>query len=187
MDYKNFSAIYDALCLSEKEVKSQAAVAAILLAKQRVTVMFTKLFPSTLADVVKRPTFDTKVFFPIIAKYPEVLRGNEEKFLHLLDALGRYQKGEKKPKAEYAITMDVFAILNSVLIDDYLWKDPNNRKAVILSAALQAVIPLMKDNYSDPCVYALLSEKLPVWQKGYPEVAEGFENITGYVHSETWF
>ena len=135
MDYKNFSAIYDALCLSEKEVKNQAAVDAILLAKQRVTVMFTKLFPSTLADVVKRPTFDTKVFFPIIAKYPEVLHGNEEKFLHLLDALGRYQKGEKKPKAEYAITMDVFAILNSVLIDDYLWKDPNNRKAVILSAA----------------------------------------------------
>lgn len=186
MDLKNFSAVYAALNLAEKEVKTVKTADALQQAKRKLQEDFNQKFPLTMADFVKGG-YVSQDFFKLLSQYPELLKGNEEKLLHLLAAMRRYQRENKKVKPEHSITVDVFDALSSSVMDDFVWKNPDSRRGAVLSGGLQAVRPLIKSDFSNPGIYMLLSERIPVWQKGYPEVMEGYENIAGHVYSEAWF
>lgn len=169
MNYQDFSALYNALCISESEVISVEAKGAIELAKKKIRVTFDKLFPNSLSDVAKRSSFNSKVFFGIIAKYPELLENNIEKFLHFLAALGKAQKFN--PCDTYEITLDAVVVLNSKLIEDYVWEGSNGRKEVVLAEAIEAVAPVMRV-YSENPEVKIFNEKIASWLLGYPHITE---------------
>lgn len=182
MDYRNFSALYTALCVSENEVFSKEAKEAITLAKKRIRIMFDKLFPNSVSDILKRPTFDSKVFFGIIAKYPEVLEGNEEKFLHFLASLAKSQ--QREPKDDYEITFDVIAILNSKQIENYVWEASNGRKEMVLAEGIEAVMPLIRVHAENTEVKKL-EDKIASWLTCYPHITE-YMTQANYAGGENW-
>lgn len=123
MDYRNFSAIYDALssALADFETLSGAKIETIgKIEKAQVHVLkqFDQFFPSRIEDVLNRIFFSTESFFGIIAKYPDLLKQKEEKFISFCCSLFIYME-EHSFEENFQLTENFFKVMNSSAINEY--------------------------------------------------------------------
>lgn len=124
MDYRSFSAIYDALssALADFETLPGASpdtIKKIKNAQEQVLKQFDHFFPCRVENVLNRPFFSTESFFGIIAKYPDLLKQKEEKFISFCCSLFIFVE-DYPLEQNFQLTESFFQILNSVPASDYL-------------------------------------------------------------------
>lgn len=173
MNYKSFEAICTFVHMVEEDVPVTfglrgATIEQLNAAKESVLLAFSEMFPETIEEVQKCQSFVSPVFFGLMVKYPELLIGNEERFLNLVIGVATHES--KNHLSNVAITADVFHILNSFEFSKWIYDHASDETENTLCQIASSLLPFWRQNPEEEGCLVFYMENLSEWAQIYPKL-----------------